>query len=232
MAEPALRRHDLAWLAPGAAALARPDGPCGAGNREAVLRLADWVAAGHPLIVARQNPAGAADTVRLGLALPPALGKGRFAFRVPRAAIARSTRPPRLDAAVAAHLPDAWRARILTLAAVPEIVHASPRLIGSTAMQAVTGLDCVSAGSDLDLLLEPRDWPAAQAACGALERLDDPLIAPRLDGEVCTPAGAAVAWCELVTTSRQVLVKTRDAVSLIDRQSFAAAFAADEEVAT
>lgn len=231
MPEPVLRRHDFVWLASGAVALARPDGPCCAAVPLAMWRLAAWVAAGRPLIAARQDPATPADELRLGLALPPSLGKGRFAFRLPRTTIARSARPPALDAAAAARLPKAWRTAILALVALPEIARAAPRLIGSAAMQVVTGLACVEPESDLDLLLEPRDWDGAQAACRALEAFGDSLCRPRLDGEVSSPGGAAVAWRECVAQPPRVLVKTRDAVALVDRATFAAAFAADEEIA-
>lgn len=222
MPERALERHDLVWLAPQAAAAAQPAGPCCAADPEAARLLADWVAAGHPLIVARQDGELGAAQIRLGLALPPALGKRRLAFRVARADIARSARPPALSAAAA--LPESWRPLVASLLGVPAIVAAAPRVYGSAAMQIATGLACVGADSDLDLLLTPPDWPAALAACRALAAFNAPRDGPRVDGEIRNRSGEAVAWRELAADSRQVLVKSRDAVRLVGRQAFAEGF--------
>jgi phosphoribosyl-dephospho-CoA transferase len=224
MPERALERHDLVWLAPQAAVAAQPAGPCCAADPEARRLLADWVAAGHPLIVARQDGELDAGQIRLGLALPPALGKRRLAFRVAREQIARSAPPPTLSAAAA--LPESWRPLVSRLLGLPAIGAAAPRFYGSAAMQLTTGLACLGADSDLDLLLTPPDGPAALAACRALAAVDAPRCGPRIDGEIRNRSGDAVAWRELAADSRQVLLKSLDAVRLVGREAFADGFLA------
>ncbi|MDO9596348.1 MAG: malonate decarboxylase holo-[acyl-carrier-protein] synthase [Azoarcus sp.] len=231
MPERPLERHDLVWLAPAAVSAAQPSGPCCAADPEASRLLANWVGAGHPLIVARQNGTVGAGWVRLGLALPPMLGKRRLAFLVARHAIVRSTPPPALSASVLGALPAQWRPLLSAVLALPALQAAAPRFYGSAAMQFTTGLNCLGVDSDLDLLLSPPDWLAARAACRALDALDDPRCPPRLDGEIRNAAGDAVAWRELAADSRQVLVKSLDDVRLVARAAFADGFLAPTGVA-
>lgn len=226
MPERALDRHDLVWLAPEGARAAQPAGPCAAAEPDAVGLLADWVARGHPLIVARQDGEPGAGQIRLGLALPPALGKRRLAFHVARADIVRSTPPPALSAANIDALPADWQALLATLLGVPAIMATAPRIYGSAALQITTGLACVGAESDLDLILTPPDWATARAACSALSALDDPQRRPRLDGEIRNGAGEAVAWRELAADARQLLVKANTWVRLVGRAAFADSFPA------
>lgn len=224
MPEATLERHDLVWLAPTAVATAQPAGSCCAAPSEARCLLASWVGAGHPLIVARQDGAFDAGQLRLGLALPPALGKRRLAFLVARHDIVRSQPPPLLSATALGTLPAHWRPLLSAALALPAIVAAVPRFYGSAAMQFETGLSCLGADSDLDLLLSPPDWPAALAACRALTALDDPRCPPRLDGEIRNAAGDATAWRELAGDSSQVLVKSCNEVRLVGRTAFADGF--------
>lgn len=231
MPEPTLERHDLVWLAPAAVDAARPASPRCATDPEASRLLAGWTGAGHPLIVARQDGAVGAGQIRLGLALPPALGKRRLAFLVARHDIVRSMPPPALSAAALGALPAHWRPLLSSALALPAMRAAAPRFYGSAAMQFATGLTCLGTGSDLDLLLTPPDWPAALAACRALVALDDPRCPPRLDGEIRNAAGDAVAWRELAADSRQVLVKSLNEVRLVGRAAFADGFLAPTGVA-
>lgn len=231
MPERPLERHDLVWLAPAAAGTALPAGPCCAADAEATRLLADWVKAGHPLIVARQDGAVGAGQIRLGLALPPALGKRRLAFLVARHAIVCSMPPPTLSVTALGTLPAHWQPLLSAMLALPELLAVLPRFYGSAAMQFATGLNCLEDDSDLDLLLTPPDWPGALAVCRALVALDDPRCPPRLDGEIRNKAGDAVAWRELATDSRQVLVKSLDQVRLVDRTTFADGFLAPTGVA-
>jgi phosphoribosyl-dephospho-CoA transferase len=87
---------------------------------------------------------------------------------------------------------------------------------GSAALQALTGMEYVTASSDIDLLFEP----ATQA------ELDDGLmllgayaLSLPLDGEVIFPGGAAVAWKEWMAATGapgnpRVLVKENQHVRL------------------
>jgi len=235
MPEHPLERHDLVWLAPSAvsaeASTVRPVSPCCAADFEASRLLADWVAAGHPLIVARQDDAVGAEQIKLGLALPPALGKLRLAFHIARHHIAHSMPPPALSATALNALPAHWRPLLSTVLALPAMQATTPRFYGSAAIQFATGLSCLGADSDLDLLLTPPDWPTALAACRALVALDDPHCPPRLDGEIRNAAGDAVAWRELSADSRQVLVKSLNDVRLGGRTAFADGFLSPTGVA-
>lgn len=219
-------RHHLAWLAPFAAGTAELAGPCCLAEEAAQELLDRWLRRDRPLIVTRQ-PAGPAETICLGLALPPADGKYRLAFSVPRQMV-RVIRPPPLLADAVAALPIPWRTTIAALLAAPEIAACEPRLYGSAAMQVLTGETSLSESSDLDLLLSPSSWPAAQRAAASLLKLGENLPGPRLDGEIVNPAGFAVAWRELATAPARLLVKSISAVELLATTQFAAEFALSE----
>jgi phosphoribosyl-dephospho-CoA transferase len=241
MPERALRRHDLAWLTPAGARKAhgppfhaqcnqptpagtRPAAPCCAGDAQASALLAEWVAAGHPLIVTRQPAGLGPGRLQLGLALPPARGKRRLAYVVAAGAVHHSSPPPALEAAAAA-LPQSWQALLRRLCGLPAIAAAAPRLFGSAAMQAITGLPCVGDRSDLDVLFSPPDWAAAVDLIHALRACDGSADGPRIDGEIRNALGEAVAWRELASGAERVLVKGPDEVRLIGCAQFAAGFA-------
>jgi phosphoribosyl-dephospho-CoA transferase len=121
--------------------------------------------------------------------------------------------PPRLSAAIEV-APASWRPsleQIVDLTAAHGLV---ARVYGSLAWRMLTGLDYLTARSDLDLLLP---FPAScdlgrlSAELAAIE-----AAAPmRLDGELVRDDGAAVNWRELHAGAAEVLVKRRgDAVLL------------------
>lgn len=224
MAERALQRHDLVWLSRAAVSAAQAAGTCCAAEPQARSLLAAWVEAGNPLIVCRQDATCPEGQVRLGLALPPALGKRRLAFAVSRGYIIRHAPALALSTAAAEALPRAWRPMVLMLHGTPAIRAARPRLFGSAAMQIVTGEPCIGPASDLDLLLEPSDWPTALAACRALVLFDNPGHRPRVDGEIRNADGDAVAWRELATDAPRLLVKGLHDVRLLERERWAAGF--------
>lgn len=226
MSESAPRRHDLAWLAPDAAAAARLAGPACQREGAALRLLEGWLERGYPLIVTRQ-PAGPAATIRLGLALPPGEGKYRLAFDLPRAML-RAIAPPPLLAEASAALPMRWRSTLRAVLEAPEILACEPRLYGSAALQVLTGESCLGQASDLDLLLSPASWPAARRAATSLLELAVPPAGPRLDGEIASPAGLAVAWRELAAAPAQLLVKGAGSVELQRATQFAASFALSE----
>jgi len=226
MPEPTLARHDLAWLLPAACSTASLIGRACIDETAARAKLAAWVAAGRPLFVTRQ-PADAGSRIALGLALPPQLGKFRLGFLVDRAAIIRLGAAPGL-ADVIQHLPLEWQAKAAALLAAPAINATRPRVYGSAAMQVVCGEPCLSPGSDLDLAFSPANWPAACALVAALAKIESANPAPRVDGEVVTPSGDAVAWRELLDEPARVLVKSLGSVELEAIADFSAAFSAAE----
>ncbi len=219
MSERHTARHDLVWLESGSAsrATALPLPPLSAGD--AITRLAEWIGAGRPLVVARQPAHLPPGRMRLGLPLPVSEGKLRLAFDVPRAAILRRAAPPPL-AALPDHLPRRWRASLEALLACPAIRAANPRAFGSAAMQAVTGIECVSEESDLDLLLAPASREAALATLAALARIDSAGVGPRIDGEIVDAHGRATSWRELAAGAASILVKGHDSVAMTGHAEF------------
>ena len=93
------------------------------------------------------------------------------------------------------------------------------RIFGSLAWRALTGLDYLTAGSDLDLLFPlPRESDLVRLTTdlAAIE-----ATAPmRLDGELLRDDGASVNWRELHASAREVLVKTIRGVALLDANHF------------
>ena len=88
-----------------------------------------------------------------------------------------------------------------------------PRIFGSLAWSMLTGLDYLTDGSDLDLLLpvsRGSDLVRLTAELAAIE-----AVAPmRLDGELVRDDGAGVNWRELHAGVGEVLLKTSSGVTL------------------
>ena len=230
-----VQRHDLVWVASGACASARPadQSGCTAGPIEALsaLRhLASWIARGHPLIVTRQPAGVPAGFLAVGLALPPGEGKHRLPFLVDANAIVRHCAPPLLEQCAGA-LPVAWLPLTHALLADAVIRTAQPRVIGSAGLQVLTGEACIGSRSDLDLLCTPRDWQAAQRTARALEAIAATRCSPRLDGELRSADGHAVAWRELAARPRQLLVKNLHTLALQTEAVVAAHFSGQVRVA-
>lgn len=219
MIERGTARHDLVWLQAGSArratALTLP--PLSADD--AIGRLAAWIDAGRPLVVARQPAHLPPGRLRLGLPLPASEGKLRLAFDVPRAAVLRRAPPPPLSA-LASQLPRRWRTTLDALLACAAIRATNPRAFGSAGMQAVTGIKCIGDDSDLDLLLAPTSREAALAALAALVRIDGTDSGPRLDGEIVDARGRATSWRELAAGSSSILIKGRDSVAMSGHDEF------------
>ena len=228
-----LARHDFVWFAPQGARTALAVAPAtrvgdginrsvndsiddGAGASAADRArqlLMDWTQRGFPLIVARQCAASGLDRVRVGLALPPHLGKLRLAFLMERCHLIRREPPPSLQA-IGAAAPAHWLPLLEQLTGDPAVQATRPRVTGSAAMTMLTGLECVGPESDLDLLMTPGSWDAALECVRALERMGAACPVPRLDGELLAPDGSAVAWREFAAQPARVLVKDAGAVRL------------------
>ncbi|MCJ2139916.1 malonate decarboxylase holo-[acyl-carrier-protein] synthase [Methylobacterium sp. E-066] len=158
-----------------------------------VPHLAGWAEAGRPLIVRRRVPGEGAETVPLGLPLPPADGKRRIGLALPAEHLTRLDGPSLAEAAV--HAPAAWGGTVAALVALGERYGSNPRPFGGLLWQAVTGLVYLTATSDLDLL-----WPCREPApTGLLDGLASIAeTAPmRLDGEILLQDGTGLHWREL-----------------------------------
>ena len=102
-------------------------------------------------------------------------------------------------------------------------------------MQVLTGKPYLAAGSDIDLLLHPRDDAQFEAGLALLARHAHNLP---LDGEIAFPLGHGVSWKEWLgpdaraharshSGADRVLAKHLDTVALLRRDALLAQFGAD-----
>ncbi len=208
-----LRRHDLIFVSPVAwRSLLK--------TRDELVEeplVVDWADRGRPLVARRAMP-GDTDGVALGLPLPPFAGKRRLSFLMQPDDIV-STAPPLELSATIHGAPEPWRHTLEQVADLASRHGVEARVFGSLAWQMLTGLNYLTAGSDLDLLLplpRSRDLDRLTADLAAIE-----ATAPmRLDGEITRNDGAGVNWRELHTGARKVLVKNTGDVALLDTNLF------------
>lgn len=200
-------RHALVWLRPAAQWQALTPG--------AQPRLQQWFAAGLPAVVARRDGSEAPGSMRLGVPLPPAQDKQRLSLTVRVDEIARCTAPLALDA-VLAHAPDTAQPALQALLTQCQATALQPRVFGSFAWQALTGLAYVHAHSDLDLLWTVQTPEQAQAVLALLQRWEQ-RHGQRADGELLLPDDRAVNWREYAGSAQQVLVKSSNRCRLLPR---------------
>ena len=207
-----LHRHQLAWLTRSgwAAVLGRP------WDEQARGCLAHWALHRLPLVVTRQPAhAGADGWIALGLPAPACWGRRRLVLQVPRAAVDGLGEFPRLADVQDLLPPPAWDVLRELLGRLSQC-HAAVRVFGSYGWQAISGLDHVRAGSDLDLSIAVEGAIHADAVARALGLFEAPQL--RLDGELMFGDGAAVAWREWAEwrggRARAVMVKRLDGVHL------------------
>jgi phosphoribosyl-dephospho-CoA transferase len=211
--DPKLRRHDLIFVSPAAwrSLLQTRDDLSGE------PLIVDWADRGWPLVARRATPCEK-DGLALGLPLPPFAGKRRISLLMRLEDIVAKALPLELRAAMSV-APEPWRHTLEELASLASRRGVEARIFGSLAWRALTGLDYLSAGSDIDFLLPlPRESDLARLTTelAAIE-----AAAPmRLDGELVRGDGASVNWRELHTGEREVLVKTTDGVTLLDTNDF------------
>jgi phosphoribosyl-dephospho-CoA transferase len=208
-----LRRHDLIFVSPAAwrSLLQTRDDLSGE------PLIVDWADRGWPLVARRATPCER-DGVALGLPLPPFAGKRRISLLMRPGDIVAKAAPLELRAAMSV-APEPWRRTLEEMASLASRRGAEARIFGSLAWRALTGLDYLSAGSDLDFLLPlpgESDLASLTTELAAIE-----AAAPmRLDGELVREDGASANWRELHTGEREVLVKTTDGVALLDTKHF------------
>lgn len=215
-----LERHMLVWLSEAGWDAAR------AGQSQHAAALTQWQRRDWPAVVRRLDVDAAADEVCLGLPLPPdsAGVKTRIALRVRATDVVRSSGAMALRAALP--FSGAWHARLRMLCDEAESLHL--RVFGSLAMQALTGLQYISATSDVDVLLHPASRQALDDGVALLERHTQHVP---LDGEIVFPGGAAVSWKEWQMAMRhpaKVMVKELHTVRLTDTASLLATLNARE----
>lgn len=218
----AFNRHDLVWLKLDAVKHAEYTGPAPIAPMRALSLLHRWVLGNYPMIVARQNdtPPGC---LRVGLAEPVSWGKRRLAFLVNVGDIERH-QPGLLLGDIVHRLPQAWQAGASELAAKVNELGVPAHVYGSSAMEVLTGLPCITESSDLDVLFKPEDMATAMALCVHLNQLRLTHPEFKVDGEVLNPAGDAVPWLELSQQRVQLLAKSNHLVRLIDLDEYQSAF--------
>jgi phosphoribosyl-dephospho-CoA transferase len=202
-----LRRHDLVYVSSSAwrSLLKTRDDLAGE------PLVARWVDRGWPLIARRAVP-GEAAGLPLGLPLPPFAGKRRISLLMQLDDIVSTAPPPELIACIKV-APMRWRRTLSKVASLASRHSVQPRIFGSLAWRMLTGLDYLTDGSDLDLLLPVSrgiDLVRLTSELAAIE-----AVAPmRLDGELVRDDGAGVNWRELHAGVAEVLLKTSSGVTL------------------
>ncbi|MBJ7312637.1 malonate decarboxylase holo-[acyl-carrier-protein] synthase [Rugamonas sp. CCM 8940] len=214
-------RHSLVWLsARGWQATIAAAAPEHAGA------LQQWQRAGHPSIVRRRDADAGADQICLGVALPPEAGgrKPRIALRVDAAEVARHWAPLPLAALLdMPALPAVWQAALAALLDDAHDAGIELRVYGSVALQVLTGLAYLRAGSDIDILFQPASTAQLHDGVALLARHAAYLP---LDGEIVFPSAQAVAWKEWYAADAgqaRVLAKLADGVRLATRDELCAA---------
>ncbi|MDF0516938.1 malonate decarboxylase holo-[acyl-carrier-protein] synthase [Bradyrhizobium yuanmingense] len=206
-------RHDLVFVSPAGWRAMLDE----RGDLAIDCLLARWPKMRWPT-VRRRALACEESGLALGLPLPPSAGKKRISLLVDIEHVTYVARPPVLRQ-VRAYAPRNWWPTLDRLGALA-IRHAvDGRVFGSLAWQSLTGLDYVTARSDLDVLFEFRretDIDRFVADLAAIEA-DAPM---RLDGELMNADGAAVNWREFHGGASELLVKSVERVVLLGRDQF------------
>ncbi|MEJ8851403.1 malonate decarboxylase holo-[acyl-carrier-protein] synthase [Variovorax rhizosphaerae] len=206
-----LRRHRLARLSSAGwdAVLGR------AWDAQARECLAHWARHELPLVVTRQTAdTGDCDLIALGLPAPGRWARRRLALHVPPSSVSRFDEFPTL-AEVVDLLPLSERVADDLRAGLASC-HATAHVYGSYGWQALSGLDHIRQGSDLDLWIAVRSVAHADNVAHRLERFTSSRL--RLDGEIMFADGTAVAWREWsdwrAGRTRAVMVKQLTGPSL------------------
>lgn len=216
-----MRRHDLVYLQHDAAFATTCAEPGDASWQAA----RDWIAAGRPLVAARQPPGS--ERLRLGLSLPLAQQRKRLSIDVEAKAVARIDSPLPV-ARCCSRLPAAEAAVLARLAEQAAACGAGLGVFGSLAWEVLSGEVYRHADSDIDLICDVATPEQFDVMLAALQRAADELPC-RLDGELRFPDGNAVAWREMAAQYRQpaaqVLIKGPYGVDLHHVQALLATLA-------
>ena len=209
----ATRRHDLIFVSStGWRALLQTRRDLAVGPL-----VGSWVDKGWPLIGRRAMP-GEGRGMPLGLPLPPFAGKRRLSFLMPPKDIVSTAPPPALNS-VRRAAPRAWQPTLDRLDVFASRHSVDARVFGSLAWRWLTGLDYLSDGSDLDILLHVHRGADLRRLAADIAMIE--AAAPtRLDAELVREDGAAANWREFHAGAREILVKTLGGVALVDADGF------------
>lgn len=182
--------------------------------------LRHWQQKELPLVVCRQRSTEQLPNeqrLSLGLPAPQQWQRRKLTLDVALQDIARVGGFPLVQQVVseAALLP-VDGAQLLGVASQVQALGVALRVYGSYGWQTLSGLPCVRAGSDLDLLACVPNLAVAAQVTQLLQTLQ---LACRVDGELLFPNGWAIAWREyaqlLSGQVESVLVKQRKHVQLL-----------------
>ena len=205
-----MRRHDRVYLRPDAAFRFA----CAVTDAALSASVQAWIAAGRPLVAARQ-PAQARELL-LGLTLPLAQQRQRVGCLVDASAIAQVQAPLAIGACLQ-RLPAAYTAPLQALEHGVRASGASIGVYGSLAWEALSGEAYRHADSDIDLICDVHSERQYHTCLHLLAQAAQALPC-RLDGEIRFPDGNAVAWRELLNApgaSSELLVKGELIVGLL-----------------
>ena len=206
---PYLRRHQLVRLSPtGWAAVKRHSW-----DIQAQTCLALWARKELPLVVTHQRSGMPAGQIALGLPAPLQWQRRRLALEVPINSLLFFGEFP-TAAAISSLLPPSTRGDWRVLTERFDEVGAKVRIYGSYGWQHLTELDYLHPNSDIDLQMLVPNMAVADKVVTAL--IKTPFTSPRLDGELISPSGSAVAWREWHTwrhglTNRLLVKRLRGA---------------------
>ena len=218
-----MRRHDRVYLRPDAAFRF----VCGAADAALNACVQDWIAAGRPLVAARQPAQGGA--VLLGLALPLAQQRQRLGCLVDASALLRVHAPLAISDCLHC-LPAAYAAPLKALEQGVRAQGARVGVYGSLAWEAVSGEAYRHADSDIDLICDVGSQAQYRSCLGLLTQAAQ-VLPCRLDGEIRFPDGNAVAWRELLNAAgaaTELLVKGEEAVGLLSLGALLESLAMEE----
>lgn len=170
-----------------------------------------------PGIVCRPTLADAKNRIQLGISMPFREGGSRVraAILVDRCRIVRFS-DPFMVAARADALAGAIGETVRGLIRLGAARGVSVGLLGSAALEAVTGLPYTTASSDIDLLVAGAEVEAlAEFAAAAAKIAAAADIA--VDIEVALTNGCGVKLAEVLSSSKTLLAKSLDDVRMLSR---------------
>lgn len=184
------RRHDLVWIDPDL------DASFILSEAADVEPIRNWIQQSWPLVVARQPDAATLEAghMLLGITLPSSPARKRIALRVPQAAIISYSRPLLLKDAID-YAPQTWRDHLLAVSEIGASTSVVTSVYGSLSAQAFTRQNYLDDASDVDVLFECSKDTPLQKLLEELASLSAHNL--RIDGEILTTSGWAVAWKEL-----------------------------------
>ncbi|NTV68794.1 MAG: malonate decarboxylase holo-[acyl-carrier-protein] synthase [Azonexaceae bacterium] len=184
-----MHRHDLVYLDRAAAF----ETPCAKVGDSLWQAAHDWIAAGRPLVAARQ-PADA-GYLQLGLALPLKQLRKKLTIHVDPRSVVRTDGPLAI-AHCCSHLAPVDAEVLRRLAGRAAACSARLGVFGSLAWEVLSSEDYRHAESDIDLICDVETLPQFDTMLVAIQQAAEQLSC-RLDGEIRFPDGNAVAWREV-----------------------------------